>query len=340
MMSFSLETMRMRFPHLFEHIFFLLHPKDLAKCREVNRFLEENLEKLWWRRKIQFQLEHIQCQLKNSYPEYNNDWRLVVKKISLDSLKKLHGYLLRFLFKIDHMDMFVQYLSPILVLAAFGDENLFKEISGILKNVYPKPIVCLLYIAARYDNLDTFKAIIEGSDEKNPLSKHDGCQLLHGAALAAMAAASGRFNIFQYLIKTFEESCMDNTEWSPLHFAALNGQFEICKFIIENVSNKCTTDGNDKIPLHLAAENGCLEICMLLWEQCKEKNVPDIFGRTPLHYAAKHGHLDVYNFILANADEKKPLDNEGHTPIALAKSSKCPCHDRKFVERQQCKKAA
>jgi hypothetical protein len=339
-MSFSLETMRMRFPHLFEHIFFLLHPKDLAKCREVNRFFEENLEKLWWMRKIQFQLEHIQCQLKNSYPEYNNDWRLVVKKISLDSLKKLHGYLLRFLFKIDHMDMFVQYLSPILVLAAFGDENLFKEISGILKNVYPKPIVCLLYIAARYDNLDTFKAIVEGSDEKNPLSKHSGCQLLHGAALAAMAAASGRFKIFQYLIQTFEESCMDNTEWSPLHFAALNGQFEICKFIIENVSNKCTTDGNDKIPLHLAAENGCLEICMLLWEQCKEKNVPDIFGRTPLHYAAKHGHLDVYNFILANADEKKPLDNEGHTPIALAKSSKCPCHDRKFVERRKCKKAA
>ena len=81
-------------------------------------------------------------------------------------------------------------------------------------------------------------------------------------------------------------------------------------------------------------------MCMLLWEQCEEKNVPDIFGRTPLHYSAKHGHLDVYNFILAKVDDKKPLDNEGHTPIALAKSSKCPCHDRKFAERQQCKKAA
>ena len=339
-MSFSLETMSVRFPHLIEDIFVILHQKEMAKCREVNRFLEKNLEKFWWMRKIQSQLKEIQRQLQKSYPEFNSDWRLVVKKISLDSLKKLHGYLLRFLFKIDHMDRFVQYLSPILVLAAFGDENLFKEISMILKNVYPKPLVCLLYIATRYDNLATFKAIVEDSDEKNPLSKHVGCQLSHGAALAAMAATSGRFEIFQYLIQTFEESCMDDTEWSPFHFAASAGQFEICKLIIKNVGNKCTKDGTDKIPLHHAAENGSLAICELLWENCEEKNVPDIFGRTPLHYAAKHGHLDVYNFILANVDDKKPLDNEGNTPIAFAKSSKCPCHNRKFVEKEQSKKLA
>ena len=260
--------------------------------------------------------------------------KLVVNKISLESLKKLHEHLLRFLFKIDHMDMFVQYLSPILVLAAFGDENLFKEISVILKNVYPKPKVCLLYIAARYDNLDTFKAIVEGSDEKNPMIKHFGCQLSHGASLAAMAATSGRFEISQYLIQNFEESCMGNTEESPLHFAASAGQFEICKLIIEKGSNKCTTDNAARIPLHHAAENGSLEICEYLWENCEEKNIPDILGRTPLHYAARHGHLDVYNFLLANVDEKKPLDNWGDTPIAFAKSSKCPCHDRKFVEKQ------
>ena len=339
-MLFSLETTWTRFPHLFEDIFVILHQEELAKCREANRFLEDNLEKFWWRRKILFQLEEIQHQLTKSYPEFNNDWKLVVNKISLDSLKKLHEHLLRFLFKIDHMDMFVQYLSPILVLVAFGDEDLFKEISVILKNVYPKPYVCLLYIATRYDNLATFKAIVEGSVEKNPLSKHVGCQLSHGAPLAAMAATSGRFEIFQYLIQTYEGSCLDNIEWSPFHFAASAGQFEICKLIVENVGNKCTKDGDDKIPLHHAAENGSLEICELLWEQCEEKNVPDIFGRTPLHYAAKHGHLDVYNFILANVDDKKPLDNDGHTPIAYAKSSKCPCHNRKFVEKQQCKKLA
>ena len=83
-MSFSLETMRMRFPHLFEDIFVLLHQKGLAKCREVNKFLKENLEEFWWRRKIQFQLEEIQGQLKKSYAEFNNDWRLVAMKYEVD----------------------------------------------------------------------------------------------------------------------------------------------------------------------------------------------------------------------------------------------------------------
>ena len=124
-------------------------------------------------------------------------------------------------------------------------------------------------------------------------------------------------------------------DWSLLHFAANAGQFEICKFIIENVSNKCLKDGNGQIPLHFAAKNGSLEVCMLLWENCEEKNVPDNFGWTPLHVAARHGHLDVYNFILGNLDEKEPLDNDGQSPIAFAKHSKCLCHNRKFIEKWQ-----
>ena len=124
----------------------------------------------------------------------------------------------------------------------------------------------------------------------------------------------------------FQPAVFKYSEWSPLHLAANAGQFDICKFIIENVSNKCTRDLTGKIPLHHAAANGHLDICRLLWENCGERNIPDRFGWTPLHCAAMHGHLDVYNFIYKNVDEKKPLDNEGHTPIALAKNRKCPCH--------------
>ena len=103
MMLFSIENMRLRFPHLFEGVFVLLNQNDLAKCREVDRFLQESLdEKFWWIRKIQFHLEEIQCQLKNSYPEFTNDWRLVVTKTSLDSLKKFHVCLVRFLNNVNY----------------------------------------------------------------------------------------------------------------------------------------------------------------------------------------------------------------------------------------------
>ena len=338
MMSFSFENMKMRFPHLFEDIFVLLHPKDLARCRYINRFLKESLEKFWWMRKIQFQLEEIQPQLKNSYPEFTNHWRLVVTKTSLDSLKQLHGCLVRVFDNITVMNEYDLHLSPIIVLSAFGNVKLLKKISAICKNVYPKNQsgFSLLHIAVIFVNVDTFKVIAEGSDEKNPSAKN-GCTPLHAAAI------TGSLEIFRYMIQTFEgvyESCVHKV--SPLHSAAEHGQFEICKFIIENGSSKCTRNSNKKnsnwaIPLHYAAMNGSLETCMLLWEHFEEKNVPDTAGRTPLHYAAKHGQLDVYNFILANVDEKKPLDILGHTPISYAKNSKCRCHNRKFIGKPQCK---
>ena len=340
MMRFPLENMRMRFPHLFEGIFVLLNQNDLAKCREVNRFLQDSLdEKFWWMKKIQFQLEEIQPKLKNSYPEFTNHWRLVVKKISLDSLKQLHGCLVRFLYNIVVMNGYDLHLSPIIVLSAFGDVKLFNEISAICKNVYPKNQsgYSLLHIAVTFVNIGTFKVIVEGSDEKNPSAKN-GSTPLHEAVI------NGSLEVFQYMMQTFEgvyESCVNKgsplqNKGSPLHAAANHGHFEICKFIIKNVSNKCTKDLYGATPLHYAAINGSLETCRLLWEHLEEKNVPDTAGRTPLHYAAKHGHLDVYNFILANVDEKKPLDILGHTPISYAKNSTCRCHNRKFIGKPQC----
>ena len=207
MMRFPLENMRMRFPHLFEGIFVLLNQNDLAKCREVNRFLQDSLdEKFWWMKKIQFQLEEIQCQLQNSYPEFNEDWRLVVTKTtSLDNLKKIQSCLVKFSNNIDEMNSRNQYLSPIIVLSAFGDVNLFKEISVKLDDVYPEighpKERCLLRIAALFSNLETLKEIVKELDKKNPLSKNCGCLLLHGAA---HAASSGRLELFQYLCQTFE----------------------------------------------------------------------------------------------------------------------------------------
>ena len=238
MMQFPLENMRMRFPHLFEGIFVLLNQNDLAKCREVNRFLQDSLdEKFWWIKKIHFQLEEIQCQLKNSYPEFNKDWRLVVTKtMPLHNLKKIQSCLVKFFNNIGEMKSRKQYLSPIIVLSAFGDVNLFKEISVKLNNVYPKSGnlnfkigipkgCCLLHIAALFGNLETLKEIVTESDKKNPLSKNCRCLLFHGAA---HAASSGRLELFQYLCLTFEgvyKSCIQQVgiEWKIILRAILLG---------------------------------------------------------------------------------------------------------------------
>ena len=56
---------------------------------------------------------------------------------------------------------------------------------------------------------------------------------------------------------------------TPLHKAAINGDFLKCKSIIENVDNKNPKDSFGQTPLHLAAANGHLDVCRLIVETCR-----------------------------------------------------------------------
>ena len=92
------------------------------------------------------------------------------------------------------------------------------------------------------------------------------------------------------------------SEWSPLHLAANAGQFDICKFIIENVSNKCTRDLTGKIPLHHAAANGHLDVCRLITEAVgiAEQNIyptPLSPRLTPLDLAIQYKHVHVQKYL-------------------------------------------
>ena len=74
--------------------------------------------------------------------------------------------------------------------------------------------------------------------------------------------------------------------WTPLHWAAGKGQFEICKLIIENVLQKNPPDMNGKTPLHCAASSGHLEICKLIMRNIRDTCpvaglLPDYSGYIP-----------------------------------------------------------
>ena len=75
-------------------------------------------------------------------------------------------------------------------------------------------------------------------------------------------------------------------------------------------------------PLHWAARNGNLDICQLILEKVKNKN-PAIAvgcqsGWTPLHFAARYGHIDICRLIIANVDDKHPINDDGETPMDIA----------------------
>ena len=91
--------------------------------------------------------------------------------------------------------------------------------------------------------------------------------------------------------------------------AAQNGQFEICKHIIENVEDKNPLGTCQRTPFHNAAANGHLEICKLMIKNNVDINYVDAYFETPLHIAARVGHYEICRIIIENMKEKTPVVN-------------------------------
>ena len=109
-----------------------------------------------------------------------------------------------------------------------------------------------------------------------------------------------------------------NKNWSPMHIASAQGNFELCKKIAE-----VTEDRNPKLkdnwtPLHFAAQSGHLEICKFLCENLQDKNPGTKTGITPLHLAAQNGQLKIYKFICETVTDKNPTMDKEITPLHLA----------------------
>ena len=107
-------------------------------------------------------------------------------------------------------------------------------------------------------------------------------------------------------------------KFTPLHFAAMQGNVETCRFIIQNVevvNHKCFRGDT---PLHMAAGHGNLEACRILINRMIEKNPKNNYGYTPLHKAAVNGNLDICTLIIGKVEEKNPEDKTGWTPLHIA----------------------
>ena len=91
-------------------------------------------------------------------------------------------------------------------------------------------------------------------------------------------------------------SPVDDSENTPLHYAARCGHLKLVIFFIQNSSDKIPRDCAGRTPLHFAAKYGHVEIVKELYS-IKEKIPKDINGRTPIHLAASRGHLEVIKFF-------------------------------------------
>ena len=104
-------------------------------------------------------------------------------------------------------------------------------------------------------------------------------------------------------------------DWSPLHIAAINGDFTLFKLISDKMTKKNPAGFVGVTPLHMAAEIGHLEICELIISALAPESPTDNVGKTPLHYATSSGNLEVYKLLSKKFSSKNPVSFNGHTPL-------------------------
>ena len=84
-----MKTFSLKFPKLSERIFQQLNNKSLLKCKRINRNWYKCIDnhRIQWIRKIE--------KIATNFDQFRNEWKMVVKGISLENLKKICTILLR-----------------------------------------------------------------------------------------------------------------------------------------------------------------------------------------------------------------------------------------------------
>ncbi|XP_030407447.1 inversin isoform X2 [Gopherus evgoodei] len=113
---------------------------------------------------------------------------------------------------------------------------------------------------------------------------------------------------------------VDQDGHSPLHWAALGGNADVCQILIENKINPNMQDYAGRTPLQCAAYGGYINCMVVLLENNADPNIQDKEGRTALHWLCNNGYLDAIKLLLGFDAFPNHMENneERYTPLDYA----------------------
>ncbi|XP_051805691.1 ankyrin repeat and SAM domain-containing protein 1A isoform X8 [Acanthochromis polyacanthus] len=192
--------------------------------------------------------------------------------------------------------------------------------------------------AARTGNLAAVEKLLSGKRQSAGGSSGTGGSGNSGGHGASSHPLSSLLSIW----RGPNVNCVDNTGYTPLHHAALNGHSDVVEALLRNEALTNIADNKGCYPLHLAAWKGDEHIVKLLIHQGPSHpklneqssvdhkefkrcgpfdpyiNAKNNDNETPLHCAAQYGHSRVVRLLLEELTDPTMRNNKFETPLDLA----------------------
>jgi ankyrin repeat protein len=108
---------------------------------------------------------------------------------------------------------------------------------------------------------------------------------------------------------------LPDDDWTPLHYAAMEGRVNAIQHLIDNEANINVKDNDGETPLYYAIMNGHTDIAILLISNGADIIEKGNNGLTPLHEAAAWGNAVIVKMLVDNGVNINDQDNFGGTPL-------------------------
>ncbi|KAH6771572.1 ankyrin repeat family protein [Perilla frutescens var. frutescens] len=141
------------------------------------------------------------------------------------------------------------------------------------------------------------------------------------------AARTGNLDLLKKLAQQLDDGkglaqtvadVKDANKRGALHFAAREGQSEVCKYLLEELKMDVNTPDEDgETPLAHASRQGHTALSKYLVDHGADPSIPSGLGATALHHSAGIGDIELLKFLLSK-DVNVESQSDAGTPLIWA----------------------